>query len=152
MLSHIAFTKHWISIPRLSSLNSFGFASLPEAGKLAWNCKTRASFGIVLQYRPRCFSPEVLKKQYCKKNYQTQFKCSVNNSGLLQKHNLQYWHKQSVPYLAYENVAWYTERSFRPFLIAATFLSLFFIWLVLMFLQTSWVNLNICRLLAIHNS
>ena len=83
LLSHIAFTKYWIRIQRPSWLNAFCFASLPDAGKPKWNCKMRASFGIVLQYRPKCFSPEVLKKQYCKKNYQTQFKCSVNNSGLL---------------------------------------------------------------------
>jgi len=54
---------------------------------------------------------------------------------------------QSVPYLAYEKVA---ERSFGPFFIII-FLSPSITRLVLMFSQTSWVNLNICRLLAIHN-
>ena len=74
-----SFTEHWIKITR------FGFASWPDVGRSEWNCKTvSTAFGIVLECRPRCFLPEVLKKQNCTKNYQTLLKCSVNNSGLLQ--------------------------------------------------------------------
>lgn len=91
LLFHIAFTKHGISFPRSSWVNSVGFASLPDVGKPKWNSKMSSSLGLVLKCRPRCFSPEVLKKQHWTKNYQTQFKCSVNNSGLLQKHNWQDW-------------------------------------------------------------
>lgn len=150
LLFHIAFTKHGISFPRPSWLNSVGFASLPDVGKPEWNCKMSASLGLVLKCRPRCFSPEVLKKTLHEKLPNT-----------VQVFSKQLWIAtktqltrliQSVPYLAYENVAWWTEHSFRPFFIAANFLSLCFTWLVLMFLQTSWVNLNICRLLPIHNS
>lgn len=143
LLFNIAFTKHWMTWP--SWFNSSGFASIPDVGKPAGNCKISSPFGIILQYQPRCFSsPEVLRKQYQKKKLPNAVQVFSKQLWITTKTRL----TQSDPYLAYEKVA---ERSFRPLFIII-FLSPSITRLVSMFSQTSWVNLNICRLLAIHNS